>query len=48
MVEAAGHPGGFQSLCDFLTAGNVGMRPGDALALASAAMRDAGKRDSRL
>ena len=47
MVEAAAHPGGFQSLCDLLTMGNVGMRPGDALALASAAMSDAGRREGR-
>ena len=40
MVEAVAHPGGFQSLCDLLATGNVGMRPGDALALASAAMRN--------
>ena len=46
MVEAVSHPGGFQSLCDLLATGSVGMRPGDALALASAAMGDAGKRDS--
>ena len=43
MVAAVAHPGGFQSLCDLLSRGNVGMRPGDALALASASMSDAGK-----
>ena len=46
MVAAVAHPGGFQSLCDLLASGTVGIRPGDALALASAAMSDAGKRSS--
>ena len=46
MVEASAHPGGFQTLCDVLASGSVGMRPGDALALASAAKCDSSKRDS--
>lgn len=47
MIEAAACPGGFTSLCDMLAAtGKVGMRPGDALALASAAMRDSQKRSA--
>jgi hypothetical protein len=45
MVDAAAHAGGFQTLCDLLATATVGLRPGDALALASAAMRDADKRD---
>ena len=40
MVAAVAHPGGFQSLCGLLASGTVGIRPGDALALASAAMRE--------
>jgi hypothetical protein len=42
MVEAAGHPGGFQVLCDMLAAqmGELGLRPGDRLALAAAAMKE--------
>ena len=44
LVEAAGLPGGFQVLVDLLAAqtgdtGPVGLRPGDRLALAAAAMR---------
>lgn len=41
MIEAARHPGGFQVLCDMLATlmGSSGLRPGDRLALASAAMR---------
>eukprot|EP00746_Dinoflagellata_sp_MGD_P056227 gnl/MRDRNA2_/MRDRNA2_243830_c0_seq1.p1 gnl/MRDRNA2_/MRDRNA2_243830_c0~~gnl/MRDRNA2_/MRDRNA2_243830_c0_seq1.p1 ORF type:complete len:173 (+),score=17.77 gnl/MRDRNA2_/MRDRNA2_243830_c0_seq1:31-519(+) len=41
MIEAARHPGGFQVLCDMLATlmGSLGLRPGDRLALASAAMR---------
>ena len=46
MVEASAHPGGFQTLCDVLASSSVGMRPGDALALASAAKCDSSKRDS--
>jgi hypothetical protein len=40
MVEAAAHPGGFQSLCELLTTSELGLRPGERLALASAAMRE--------
>jgi hypothetical protein len=41
MVEAARHPGGFQALCDMIAShpGGLGLRPGERLALASAAMR---------
>jgi len=41
MVEAARHPGGFQALCDVIAnhPGGLGLRPGERLALASAAMR---------
>ena len=42
MVEAAAYPGGFQALCDMLAANDMGLRPGDRLALASAAMREGG------
>ena len=36
MVEAATLPGGFQALCEMLAASELGLRPGDRLALASA------------
>lgn len=41
MVGAARHPGGFQVLVDMLASqmGDLGLRPGDRLALASAVMR---------
>ena len=43
MIEAARHPGGFQVLCELLAmhAVDEGLRPGDRLALATAAMRAA-------
>ena len=40
MVEAAAHPGGFQALCELLTASELGLQAGERLALASAAMRE--------
>ena len=41
MVEAAGLPGGFQVLCEMLSAQNkeLALKPGERLALAAAAMR---------
>ena len=43
MVKAARQPGGFQVLVDMLAGqlGDLGLRPGDRLALAAAAMSDA-------
>ena len=43
MVKAARQPGGFQVLVDMLAGkmGDLGLRPGDRLALAEAAMSDA-------
>jgi len=38
MPEATKHPGGFQSLCEMLSFSELGLRPGERLALASAAM----------
>lgn len=40
IIEAAQQPGGFQALCDILAMQPFELRPGDRLALASAAMRD--------
>lgn len=39
MVEAAQHAGGYQSVCEMLANSELRMRPGERLALASAAMR---------
>ena len=38
LVEAARHPGGFQAICIMLESAKISLRPGDRLALASAAM----------
>lgn len=38
MVEAAQHTGGFQTLCEMLASSDLRLRPGERLALASAAM----------
>jgi hypothetical protein len=38
LFEAARHPGGFQALCIMLESAAISLRPGDRLALASAAM----------
>ena len=40
LVEAAAYTGGFQALCVLFESAEVGARPGDRLALATAAMRE--------
>ena len=46
MLEATTYPGGFQALCGMLAANDMGLRPGDRLAVASAAMREGGRETS--
>ena len=41
MVEAAQHAGGYQTVCEMLANNELSLRPGERLALASAAMRAA-------
>lgn len=41
MIEAVQHGGGYHTLCEMLSSGELRMRPGERLALASAAMRAA-------